>query len=69
MGGNNQFEKCFRQKLEKYFIDIKILPRFTKPRVVMTLYKKSTKVYLILVHFVFLNVHIGDQISMDGLKR
>ena len=59
VGGNNQFKKCFRQKLEKCFIDIKILPRFTKPRVVMTLYKKSAKLYLTLVHFIFLNVHIG----------
>ena len=30
-GGNNQFEKYFRQKLEKYFIDIIILSRSTKP--------------------------------------
>ena len=58
VGWNNQFEKCFRQNLEKCFIDIKILARFTKPSVAMTLYRKSTKMYLILVHFVFLDVHI-----------
>ena len=37
VGGNNQFEKRLRQKLEKCFIDIKILLRFTKPSVTMTL--------------------------------
>ena len=31
--GNKQFEKYFQQELEKYFIDIKILLRFTKPSV------------------------------------
>ena len=60
LGGKNEFEKCFRQKLEKCFIDIKVLPRFAKPSLAMTLYKKSTKVYLTLVHFISLNVHIGE---------
>ena len=60
VGGNNQFEKCFWQKLEKCFIDIKILPRFTKPSVAVTLYKNSAKVYLILAQFIILNVHIDE---------
>ena len=42
--GNNQFEKRFRQKLEKCFINIKVLPKLS---VAMTLYQKSTKLYLI----------------------
>ena len=37
--------------------NIKILPRFTKSSVTMTLYKKSTKMYLILLHCIFINVH------------
>ena len=44
--------------MDQISINIKILPRFTKPSVVMTLYKKSTKTYLILLHFNFINVHI-----------
>ena len=59
VGANNQFQKYLRQKL----IDIKILPRFTKPSVTMALYKKSTKVYLILLHFIFINV------SIDGSNK
>ena len=47
VGGNNPFEKRFRQKFEKCFINIKILPRFAKLSVAMTLYQKSTKLYLI----------------------
>ena len=39
---------------------------FTKPSVSMTLYKKSTNVYLTLLHFILLNVHI-DFISKKGL--
>ena len=66
VGRNNQFEKCFREKLEKCFIDIKILPRFTKPSVAMTLHKQSLKVYLTLVHFIFLNVQI-DFVSKKEL--
>ena len=58
VGGNNQFEKYLQQKLEKHFIDIKILPIFTKPSVTVTLYKKSTKVHLIPLHFIFINVQI-----------
>ena len=46
-GGNNQFEKRFRQKLEKCFINIKILPRLAELSVAMTLCQKSTKLYLI----------------------
>ena len=57
-------EKYFRPKLEKDFIDIRILPRFTKITVTMTMYKKSTKVYLILLHFIFIN---DDHI--DGLNK
>ena len=49
----NQFEKYFRKKLD--FIDIKILPRFTKPSVATTMYKDSTKVCLIILHFIFIN--------------
>ena len=37
VGENNQLEICFPQKVRKCFIDIKILPRFTKPSVAMTL--------------------------------
>ena len=49
VGGNNQFERYFRKKLKKYFIDIKNLPKFTKPSVTTTMHKKSAKVHLILL--------------------
>ena len=42
-----------------------------KPSVAVTLYKKSTKVYLALVHFIFLNFHIdfiSKKESFNGLK-
>ena len=45
------------------FYRLKILPRFTKPSMTKTMYKKSTKVYLILSYFFFINVHI------DGLNK
>ena len=44
--------------MDQTSINIKILPRFTKPSVTRTLYKKVAKVYLILLHFFFINVHI-----------
>ena len=47
VGGNNQFEKRYRQKLEKCFINIKILPGFAKLSVAVILYQKSTKLHLI----------------------
>ena len=40
----NEFYICIR--IENF--NIEILPRLTKPSVTMTLYKNSTKMYLIL---------------------
>ena len=67
--GNNQFEKHLQQKLEKYFINIESLPRFTKSRVTITLYKKSTKVFLILQHFNFINVQIDGSSKYQPLRE
>ena len=35
----------------------------------MTLYKKSTKVYLTLVHFISLNVHIGESNKYEWIEE
>ena len=61
--------KDFPQKPKKYFIGIKILPRFKKPSVTAAMYKKSTKVYLILLHFIFINVHINGLNKYGWIKE
>ena len=40
-----------------------------KSSVAMTLYKKSAKVYLILVHFIYLNVHIDGSSRYEWIEE
>ena len=55
--------------MDQISINIKILPRFAKPSVTMTLYKKSKKMYLIQLHFIFSNIHIDGSSKYGWIEE